>query len=224
MKRAFRISVVLLGVLAASAIGKTKEEKMEKVSSKYRESSSEKHSKSSKSNEPPPGPPSKSDGYDGYRYVRGRNIFDPNRQGMKLESSESTTATTASVPRGRTLSLTGTMVTEGKSLAFFGGSAAEGNRVVAGGASVAGYKINSIAQSQVVLEREGKTLVLDIGRQISFENSSSEGGASVTPVIETAVTPPTPESQGVPVLPGASADKTDILRRMMERRAKEVGK
>lgn len=230
MRRALQISSVIIVAFLTTAAGKSKEEKLEKVSKK--DSTSEKHSssskyertsKSSKSAPEPSGPPSRSEGYEGYKYVRGRNIFDPSRRGMKLDSPESSAAAAASVPRGRTLALTGTMVTEGKALAFFGGSAAEGNRVIAAGNNVAGYKVASIAQSQVVLEREGKTLVLDIGRQVSFENPSGDG-VNVTPVIETAVAPPTPQSSGVPVVPGMSADREDVLRRMMERRAKEVGK
>jgi hypothetical protein len=225
MTRAFRIGALLAALLAATAGGKTKDEK---IAEKYlKPSSSEKHSKSDKSSKSssqpqPSGPPNKSEGYDGYKYVRGRNIFDPARRGMRLETSEaSPTASTS--PRGRTLALTGTMVTEGKSLAFFGGSAAEGSRVISMGSSVASYKVTAIAPTQVVLERDGKTLVLDVGRQVSFENPSGDG-VSVNPVIETAVAPPTAESAGVPVVPGMAEDKTDILRRMMERRAKEVGK
>lgn len=167
-------------------------------------------------------PTTPSAGYDAFRYVRGRNIFDPNRRGLRLETPGGTT-TASSSPRGRSLALTGTMVTEGKALAFFGGSAAEGSRVIAAGSTVAGYTVTAIAATQVSLEREGKTIALNIGRQMTFDSGSGEASVSSGPVIEAAA-PPTTEATGVPSLPGLSGDKAEILKRMMERRAKEVGK
>jgi len=160
-------------------------------------------------------------GFDGFRNVKLKNIFDPTRRGMRSEATAADAASADAVKRGRSLALTGTMVTEGKSLAFFSGSAADGNRVVTSGNSVAGYKLAAIAPTQVALEHEGKQIVLQVGRQLTFEADGATGAAA--PVVEKAAEPMA-EITGAPALPGVSGDKADILRKMMERRAKEVGK
>ena len=162
----------------------------------------------------------KSEGYDAFRNVRSKNIFDPNRRGPRIETPPTATSSSTS-SRGRSLALTGTMVTDGKALAFFSGSAAEGSRVISVGNSVANYKLTAIATNQVSLEREGKAVVLDVGRQISFESTSGEP-AAVGPIVESTTHSPT-ETTGLPALPAGSGDKSEILRRMMERRAKEGG-
>jgi hypothetical protein len=114
------------------------------------------------------------------------------------------------------------MVADGRQLAFFGGSAADGGRVIPLGNSVASYKVTAIAPTQVSLEHEGKTFVLDVGTQISFDGGSSAPGAAA-PVVE-AAPEATADTTGAPSVPGVAGDKADILRRMMERRAKETGK
>ena len=64
--------------------------------------------------------------------------------------------------------------------------------------------------------------MLDVGRQITFEGAPGEPAAA-GPVVEAASSPPA-ETTGLPALPAAAGDKSEILRRMMERRAKEEGK
>lgn len=211
MKRAVSILAAMLVLFASDAECKGGKDKSEKVLSKSE------HSSSKPEKAPKPGPPGPATaGFDGFKNARGKNIFDPGRRGLKLESSPGGPPPPGSSPRGRSLTLTGTMVTEGKSLAFFGGPAAEGNRVVPVGATVANLRILSITSAQVALEHDGKTLVLDVGRQLSL----GEGGApEAGPIIETAV-PPRPEVTA-PTIP--ASDKADLIRRMMERRVKEAG-
>ena len=61
-----------------------------------------------------------------------------------------------------------------------------------------------------------------MGRQITFENATGEAAAQ-GPVVEAAVEHAA-DTTGVPSIPGVAGDKAEILRRMMERRAKEGGK
>ncbi len=219
----FRYALLLVTALAFAnpLVAKDKDRDKDHDREKDREKAERKMEKiTTKPATPGSADPQNASGFDAFRNVKLKNIFDPTRRGMRSDSSTSSTST-ESVKRGRSLSLTGTMVTEGRALAFFGGSAAEGNRVVASGDSVAGYKLSAIAATQVALEREGKQLVLQVGRQFTFEADGATGAAE--PIVERAPEPAA-ETTGVPSLPGVSSDKADILRKMMERRAKEVGK
>lgn len=157
-------------------------------------------------------------GFEAFRHVRTRNIFDPTRRGPRVETPPSAAAS-AAPRRSRSLSLTGTMVTQGRSLAFFGGAE---NRVIGVGESVANFKVTKIAATQVSLERAGKELQLDVGRQVALEGPGEivEGA----PVVEAAPEAPA-AATGVPAAAApAGGDKNEILRRMMERRAKEEGR
>lgn len=171
---------------------------------------------------PPKEPMSRSEGYEVFRNVRTKNIFDPTRRGPRIETPPTAGANSPG-SRGRSLALTGTMVTEGKALAFFGGSAADGSRVVSVGNNVANFKVTEIGAAHVSLEHDGKSLVLDVGRQISFDGAPGDPVAS-GPIVEAAPHSPT-ETTGLPPPPaGVSGDKAEVLRRMMERRAKEGGR
>ena len=160
-------------------------------------------------------------GYDAFRLVRTRNIFDPNRQSMRPDAPRS-----ESRPQSNYLALTGTMVTEGKSLAFFSGSAADSSKVAGVGETIGSYKIKTIAAQQVELEKDGQPVTLPIGRQLTLE------GTVTVRVPNDAVAAPQDSASGSPnvsstpgALPAASppsGNKDDVLRRMMEKRAKEL--
>ncbi len=224
MNRSFSLLAALLALGLADAAAQDRSGKMDKS-----ERRDEKRDKSEKSDHPATpekspetkAPMAKSEGYDAFRNVRAKNIFDPSRRGPRIETPP-TSFSSSSSSRGRSLALTGTMVADGNALAFFGGSAAEGSRVISVGNSVANYKVTAIAATQVSLEHEGKSITLDVGRQITFESSSGEPAAA-GPVVE-AATVPSADTTGAPSVPGLAGDKSEILRRMMERRAKEGGK
>ena len=158
-------------------------------------------------------------GYDAFRFVRTRNIFDPNRQSMRPDAPRS-----ESRPQSNYLALTGTMVTEGKALAFFSGTGADSSKVAGIGETVGSYKIKTIAPQQVELEKDGQAVTLPIGRQLTLEGT-------VTVRVSNDPSPPpqdsAPGSAPASTTPEASppsGNKDDVLRRMMERRAKEFSK
>ena len=164
-------------------------------------------------------------GYEAFKIVRTRNIFDPNRKPVREAPPR---ASTPSRPRSSTFTLTGTMVREGRSLAFFSGTRSEFSKVISVGDSVANYKITAIEPSQVELEHEGKKLTLAIGKPFQIESAP---GAAAEPD-----EPETPEegtktegaegtkTTDAPAPPAGTDAKSEILRKMMERRAKEMGK
>ncbi len=162
-------------------------------------------------------------GYDAFKAVRTRNIFDPNRKAVRVEAPR---PSAPSRPRSSTFTLTGTMVREGRSLAFFSGSRSEFSKVIGVGDSVANYKVTGIEPSQVELEHEGKKLTLVIGTPFRIEGKPGDP-LEAEPAEEAAATPTatTATDGAAPPAPPAGGDaKSEILRKMMERRAKEMGK
>ena len=174
-------------------------------------------------------------GYDAFRLMRTRNIFDPNRKPVRVEAPR------PSAPRTRSSSftLTGTMVRDGRSLAFFSGTRSEFSKVIGVGDSVANYKIASIEPSQVELEHDGKKLTLAIGQPFKIEpqpgdpvepdepeDAAKTEGTEGTKTTDGTSAPATPGAppNAPPPASGSGNSKDEIMRRMMERRAKEQGK
>ena len=165
-------------------------------------------------------------GYDAYKLVRTRNIFDPNRKAVRIEAPR---PSGPARPRSSTFTLTGTMVREGRSLAFFSGSRSEFSKVISIGDSVANFKIIAIEPSQVELEHEGKKMTLAIGKPFQIEGKPGDPveaePAEETPAAGNATDGTAAPAPVAPAAAPAGGDaKSEILRKMMERRAKEMGK
>jgi hypothetical protein len=174
-------------------------------------------------------------GYNAFRTVRTRNIFDPQRRAMRTESATTTTAVTATQRRPNFFALTGAMVTEDRALAFFSGSPSDYNKVLRAGEAIADYKITNVSAKGVELARDGKTISLNVGQQIpldgaapgvptamssDFNPTSASGPGAVSSGSGSASTPGTPAT----VSGGGGGDKSEIYKRMMERREKEGSK
>ena len=181
-------------------------------------------------------------GFDAFPLLRSRNVFDPNRRAPRTEESQ---ARRPGQSRNRTdsFTLTGTMVTEGKTLAFFSGTRAEYSRVIAVGESIGDFKLKTIAAGQVELERDGKATALAIGRTLQLEGTHAPEGPDTPEETVDSNTPPAsagtspdaaslgstspsvaPGAPGGATVPGAPPDKAELMRRMMERRQKEMSK
>ncbi len=170
-------------------------------------------------------------GFKTFHLIQTRNVFDPNRRPSRVEIPTQRTSTTKTRSRSNSLSLTGTMVTTGKSLAFFNGSRSEYSKVIGVGDSVADFKVAAINAMQVELEKDGKRTSIAVGSQLTLEGStvetvSTEPGAPSDDAPETptdATTTGAPNPPSAPA-PAGSDDKNDVVRRMMERREKEMKK
>lgn len=162
-------------------------------------------------------------GYDVYVTVKTRNIFDPTRRAVRVDSAQDAKARDRTRPSY--FALTGTMVAEGRSLAFFSGSRGEYNKVIPVGETVAGYKVIAITPLQAEVEREGKTLVMAVGHRLQLEGLTDEIPASelAAPSNNNTTSNTNPPSSSAapgapaPTSPGAYADKAEIMRRMIER-------
>jgi type II secretory pathway component PulC len=165
-------------------------------------------------------------GYQAFSAMRLRNIFDPNRKPIRTEPNAPVSPSKARAA----LTLTGTLVTEKTALAFFAGAGGEPGKVLGIAQAIGEFKITSIAPGQVGLEREGQPLVLSVGKSLPLEGGSETPAAlENAPVVGVPETP-SPAPQPPPSAPSptsntdANPDRSEILRRMMERRQKEMSK
>lgn len=160
-------------------------------------------------------------GYDTFRLLRTRNIFSPDRQATR---SQTRTRTESTSERAPFLALTGTMVTPEKSLAFFSGSRPEYTQVVKRPAKIADMEVKSISASHVELEHEGRLVVLAVGQQVALgEKGPGEVANSPSAAPATTTSVPLPQTSS-PDRPAPAGDRSELLRRMMERRQQQISK
>ncbi len=186
------------------------------------------------------------DGYNNYRMLQARNIFDPDRsRDAALAFAREETHPAASTAPVQTapkpadyVQLTGVMTTEEETFAFFAGSQPEYNKVVAVNGSIAGATITKITPAGIEVTRNGKQIAVPVGLTVPFDDSAPglppAASAPSTTSVTSATTgaggvDPQAASQQVPVPDATSGSAaapnnniSDAMRRMMERRQKEL--
>jgi hypothetical protein len=164
-------------------------------------------------------------GYDAFALVRTRNIFDPNRRAPVKQTEARPVA--PSRPKSVHLSLTGTMVTDGKSLAFFNGSRSEFNKIIGVGEKIGDFTIASITGGQVDLEQAGTKTTLAVGKRLQLEGTEADA-TEPEPGAPFGDAPAASSDPSKPAAPTSTAPSggspSEILKRMMERRAQEMKK
>ena len=149
-------------------------------------------------------------GYDRYTFVRTRNVFDPDRRAMTpAQATSGPAAATGPSP----VSLTGTMAIDGKALAFFASPRADYNQVIPVNQAIAGFKVTDISAGIVEIEHDGKRQVLAVGDYLPIP------GAVIPPPEAAAAT-----GAAASAPPSAPAGSEDVLKRMLERRQKEMSR
>ena len=157
--------------------------------------------------------------FDAFAVIGDRNIFNPNRTGRRERS------TTERLPRVDTITLVGTMNYEKGLFAFFDSSDPAYRKALHVGDSVAVFKVTAIAANSVALERDGKPVTLAVGQQfrrpeggdwtlVGEDIARAEAAAAAKAASAAAVDP-----TAAPVIP---ADADDVVKKMMERRQKEL--
>ena len=166
------------------------------------------------------------------RFVADRNIFDPNRQ-----PHYTSTRTTTTRPRTRsastpTFTLVGTMAYEKGFFAFFSGNDTELKKVLIVSEKIADYTVTEIAAGRARIESaDGKQkLELKVGDVMHQEAGGWQfsGSAEIppgAPASETgtaaAGTAGNSSASSTPSVPVAAGAQSEILKRLMEKRAKE---
>lgn len=153
---------------------------------------------------------------DSFRLITERNIFNPNRIGRTVRNSEPA----APVQKVDTISLVGTMESEQGLRAFFDSSNAALPKAARAGDSVGEFAVQKISSDGVVLVRDGKEIPLRVTQQLR----RPEGGEwTVTGIVASAAPARAVTAENDPATPPSiPADASDVLRRLMEQRQKQL--
>jgi hypothetical protein len=168
------------------------------------------------------------------RFVAERNVFDPARQphytSTRTRTTRTRTRTSSSAP---SFSLVGTMSYEKGVFAFFNGNNSDLRLALEVKGTIAGYTVTDISASRVLLELADKKekLELKVGDVMREENgkwelsangeipSGDSSPASPSPAGNDSATPV--DAETAPTAPSPAGAPNDVLKRLMELRAKE---
>ena len=156
-------------------------------------------------------------------FVTERNIFDPNRvphysSGGPRKVVHSHARNTA-VP---TIALVGTMAYAKGDFAFFSSNDAEQQKVLPVAAKIADYTVAEIRPDGVTLaDKDNKKLAMKLGDVLRQESGSWQlAGPGDVPTGAASSAGSSDAGPSAPVAPAAASEPNDILRRLMEKRAK----
>ena len=164
--------------------------------------------------------------YGSFRIIGERNIFNQNRSGRSRNFTRSRSSDRT--VRNDYFALRGTMIYEKGWFAFFDGSNSDYRKAVQPAEDVAGFKVTSIGPDVVKLEGAGKQLELQVGMQMKRPQGGEWQVVGANEVIEqppsSAATTASSESNSTTVAAEApaSSGQSDILKRLMEQREKEL--
>jgi hypothetical protein len=149
--------------------------------------------------------------FDSFRLIGDRNIFDPNRRSRTRSASNEPAA-----PTGDTIGFVGTMDYDQGIYAFFDSSDARYRQVLPAGGKLAEFVVKRVGARSVDLTRDGKVTTLQITQQLHRPDGGewTVTGASPAPTVSAAT-----EGDAAPAIP---ADASDILKRLMEQRQKQL--
>ncbi len=174
-------------------------------------------------------PPGATDYAQFSRFIASRNIFDPNRQPHYTSSrtTRTTRTTRTHSPSTPAFTFVGTMSYEKGLFAFFSGNSEELKQVLPVGKKIAGYTVTEVSQGRVTLAAADKkgNLELRIGDVMRQENGKWElSGSGEVPAGDSTSTPdaasaPGGDSAAAAISP--TSEPNDILKKLMEKRAKE---
>ncbi len=167
--------------------------------------------------------------FETFHILEQKNIFDPNRRGI-YHPGPRPPSNNNHRPVVDAFALVGTMsYTKGK-FAFFDGTSSQYKKVLQPGGNIIGYTVKDITTTNVLLAANGKDFPMTVGSQLRKDASSgvwrmSTGGTLPTDSGSSPTSDQNIESstdQSPPT--GSSAEMTEILKRMAERRNQELSK
>lgn len=169
-------------------------------------------------------PSAKSDDFAPFRLLTEKNIFDPNRIGRST-----TGASEAPPPPDTVITLVGTLQSGKGLFAFFDSNDSKYARVLAPGAKLAGFTLTRVAADSVDLDHDGTATHLNIAQQLRrppgdgawsvFTPDPDTAPAASTSAPSSAVTS---SSSGSDSPAPTSAEAADALRRLLEKRRKQL--
>lgn len=169
--------------------------------------------------------------YDSFKIIWERNIFQPNRQ--PISARELVKDPTPVFVQADTISLVGSLLNENESFAFFSGTKPEYQAVVIKGGTIAEYRVASIRTDGVKLEKNQESIDLPVGMGLKkgddgkwvittvFKPSPSSGSMAPAAKMDNR---DSPSGSNDTASKSGSSDTSDILKKLMEKRAKELKK
>ena len=154
---------------------------------------------------------------DSFRIISERNIFNQNRSPRSARSDATATRRT---PVVQSLSLVGTMSYAKGDFAFFDGTRPEYKKPVKIGEKIAGYEIKEIKPNGVKIANETNQFEIKVGQQLRREDEA-EWQISTAPVPSTS-SDSSAASATSAASSGTAGSEDEALKRLMEKRAKEV--
>lgn len=152
--------------------------------------------------------------YDSFSLIWQRNIFDPNRRGIKPWQPSPHSKVDA-------FALVGTMSYSKGKFAFFDGTSADYKKVLEPGATIAGYTVKDITPKNVMLAANGKELEMTVGSQMRNEGKNNWKLSTQTDLPSTSdQNTDAPAALTLPA--GANPGDSDILKRLMKNRETEI--
>lgn len=172
-------------------------------------------SSSARSSSPPAATPSSpaASQFEPYRVIVDRNIFNPNRT-PRTRSADDQPAVKVDQ-----IALVGTLESEEGRVAFFDSGDPQYQKILRVGESVAGFTVKKIEPSGVELAAAEKTLPLRVNQQL---RRVAGGDWRVTGRDPLRAEPARPGEPPGPAAPQVPANASDVLRRLMEQRQKQL--
>jgi hypothetical protein len=156
--------------------------------------------------------------FESFKIIADRNIFNQNRS---PRSARGEAARSKAAPVVQSLSLVGTMSFEKGNFAFFDGSRPEYKKPLKAGETIAGYEIKEIKPTGVKISNETNQFELKVGQQLRRDEDSDWQISSGRESSVTNNSSPTSGTENPSPTP-ASGSEDEALKRLMEKRAKEL--
>jgi len=157
--------------------------------------------------------------FESFKIISDRNIFNQNRSPGSARLDE---AGSRRAPVVQSFSLVGTMSFEKGTFAFFDGSRPEYKKPLKAGDKIAGYEIKEIQPNGVHIANETNQFELKVGQQLRREDDAEWQVATAREAAVTNTAVPTSETESPPLSSGGSDSEDEALKRLMEKRAKEL--
>jgi hypothetical protein len=179
--------------------------------------------------------------YDSFRLITERNIFNGNRSGQRVRSTRSSSQQRST--RVDSFTLVGTLVTDSSVTAFFDGTESSFHKALKPGARIASFELASVQPAGVRLTEGTNMIDLKVGAGFRREERGpwkTTGSASKYVGDTSAASAPEPtqavaspeasvspgattndEPAAAPATPDSDVEMNDVLKKLMEKRAKE---
>ncbi len=210
------VAVASTNEVAKKAVGGSETEESGSSRREDRGRDRRRRERGSGSSETPSVAANKGTDFASFKIITDRNIFSPTRTTPSAARTEA-----PRVPKVETFSLVGTMSYDKGDFAFFDGSGSEYRKVLKATDSIAGYKILSISETEVVLESGDKKLTLKMGGQFRRVDDGpweqKSGGPESSETASKSSSSTDADSSA-----GAGGAEDEILQRLLKKREQEL--